>query len=309
MTRGLAAYLQLRPDRRGFIMVAALWLLAGLAGLASLASLYIAQSAAAVMAVGGAAQLEMLTTAGVELAAYELYSSNLIRRPTHGGFSFKLANSSITVEYMSEAARINLNMAPRSMIAGLFAALGASPEDAGLFADRVAVWRSPSAENPSSDDSAYRSAGLNYLPRHGPFNSVDELLLVSGLPTELVQRALPFFTIYSGMVDINVMDAAPEVVAALPGMSSLRLTSFLDQRASLPPDDPVAVLGALGGNQPGATVTGSTAYRVRMRITLPDGRQSRPEGVFQLLGTGDSAAYRIFTWRDDVDPISGSARR
>lgn len=299
----------MRPDRRGFIMVAALWLLAGLAGLASLASLYIAQSAAAVMAVGGAAQLEMLTTAGVELAAYELYSSNLVRRPTHGGFNFKLANSSIAVEYMSEAARINLNMAPRSMIAGLFTALGASPEDAGLFANRVAVWRSASAESASSDDGAYRSAGLNYLPRHGPFNSVDELLLVAGLPTELVQRALPFFTVYSGMADINVMDAAPEVVAALPGMSPLRLTSFIDQRASLPSDDPVAVLGALGGNQPGATVSGSTAYRVRMRITLPDGRQSQPEGVFQLLGTGDSAAYRIFTWREDVDPISGSARR
>jgi len=309
MTRTLAARLQSQRDRRGFIMVAALWLLAGLAAIASVASLYIAQSAAAVMAVGGAVELEMLSTAGVELAAYELSSNKLARRPTHGGFSFRLANSNIAVEYMSEAARINLNMAPRSMIAGLFVALGASPEDADVFANRVATWRSPSAESPSAVDGAYRSAGLNYVPRHGPFNNVDELLLVAGLPIELVERALPFFTVYSGMADINVIDAAPEVVAALPGMSALRLTSFLDQRTSLPPDDPVAVLAALGGSQPGATVAGSTAYRVRMRITLPDGRQSRPEGVFQLLGTGDSAAYRVFTWRDDIDPISGSARR
>ena len=310
MTGIIAAHRSSQRHHRGFIMVAALWLLAALAALASIASLYIAQSAAAVMAVGGATQLEMFTTAGVELAAYELSSSSAAKRATHGNFSFRLANSSVAVEYMSEAARINLNMAPRSTIAGLFAALGAPPEQAGEFANRVIAWRSaPPANANLQDDGVYHAAGLTYLPRHGAFNNVDELLLVVGLPMSLVERALPFFTVYSGVAEVNVLDAAPEVVAALPGMSPLRLTSFLDQRESLSPDDPVAVLGALGGNQPGATVTGSSAYRVRMRITLPDGRQSRPEGVVALLGAGDSAAYRIFTWRDDIDPVVGSSRR
>ena len=106
-------------------MVAALWLLAALAVLASVASAYMAQSAVALTALDAATQLEMLTTAGIELAAYELSAPVTVRRPTHGGFSFRLANSSVTVEYMSETARINLNMASRTMIAGLFAALGA----------------------------------------------------------------------------------------------------------------------------------------------------------------------------------------
>ena len=103
-----------RSAQHGFIVVTALWLLAALAALASVASVYVAQSAVALAAFDTATQLEMLTTAGLELAAYELSAPVTVRRPTHGGFSFGLANSRVTVEYMSENARINLNMASRT---------------------------------------------------------------------------------------------------------------------------------------------------------------------------------------------------
>ena len=292
----------------GFIVVAALWLLAALAALAAVASVYMAQSAIALSALDAATQLEMLSTAGIELAAYELSTPASVRRPTHGGFSFRLANSSVTVEYMSEAARINLNMASRTMIASLFAALGAQPDAAAQFADRVVAWRSaPKPNGPDQEDALYRAAGLEYLPRRAPFNSVDELSLVLGLPAALVERALPFVTVYSGMPEINVLDAAPEVIAALPGMTPGKLDAFLSQRESLSLDDPQLVLGALGGRQVGATVNGSWAYRVRMRIILPDGRQSRPEAVIMIVGPGEKEAYRVYARRNDIDLARGGA--
>lgn len=293
-----------RPDssQHGFILVAVLWLLAALAALASVVSLYVAQSALALGASDTALQFEMLTTAGIELAAYELSGPVTVRRPTHGGFSFRLASASLTVEYISEAARINLNMAPRTMIAGLFKVLGAQPETAGQFADRVVAWRNAPKPNGVDDEAElYRAAGIGYLPRQAPFNSIDELWLVRGLPPALVERALPFVTVYSGIADVNVLDAAPEVVAALPDMTPEKLDAFLRQRKSLPPDNPQAVLSALGGRQMGATVVGSGAYRVRMRITLPGGRQSRPEAVIMILGPGENEAYRVLAWRDEND--------
>lgn len=106
-----------------------------------------------------------------------------------------------------------------------------------------------------------------------------------------------------------MLDAAPEIIAALPGMTQARLDAFLSQRDSLPKDDPEFVLGALGGKVAGATVTGSDAYRIRIRITLPDGRESRSEGVILILGPSAKQAYRIFTWRDEIDPATGSALR
>jgi general secretion pathway protein K len=113
--------------------------------------------------------------------------------------------------------------------------------------------------------------------------------------------------VYSGIAEVNVLDAPPEVIAALPGMTPARLEAFLSQRESLPPDNPEFVLGALGGRQVGATVAGSEAYRVRMRITLPNGRESRPEGVIAILGSGEKEAYRVYAWRDEVDPATGGA--
>ena len=296
-------------SRSGFIMVAALWLLAALATLASVASLYMVQSARGLTAFDTALQSEMLTTAGIELTAYQLSAPVTVRRPTHGGFSFKLANSEVTVKYLSEAARINLNMAPRAMIAGLFTALGAQPAAAEQFADRVVGWRSRPKPNAQDEEEAlYLAAGLNYLPRRASFNSVDELWLVLGLPPEIVERALPLVTVYSGMAEINVLDAAPQVIAALPGMTPARLGAFLSQRESLPPDAEL-VLGALGGSLPGVTVAGSEAYRVRMRITFPDGRQRTPEGVILILGPGEKEAFRVLAWQDEIDLSTGGPLR
>src|SRR5262249_24843162 len=151
-----------------------------------------------------------------------------VRRPTRGRFGFRLAKSSVSVEYLSEAARINLNMAPKAMIAGLFATLGADAEAAGQFADRVVAWRSaPRANARDAEDGLYQAAGSGYLPRRASFNSVDELWLVPGLPAPIIERALPFVTVYSGIAEINVLDAAPEVIAALPDMTPARLDAFL----------------------------------------------------------------------------------
>lgn len=295
-------------SRNGFILVAALWLLAALATLASVVSVYMAQSARALTAFDTALQSETLATAGLELAAYQLSAPAAARRPTHGGFSFRLAKSEVTVGYMSEAARINLNMAPASMIAGLFTALGAQAEKAEEYADRVVGWRSKPRPNVEDEEGAlYRAAGLNYLPRHGYFDSVDELWLVLGLPPDLVERALPFVTIYSGTADIDVLNAAPQVMAALPDMTPALLQSFLDERESLSPDLQ-QVVGVLGGKQAGVTVTGSETYRVRMRITLPDGQQRTPEGVITILGPNAKGAFRVLAWKDEVDPNTGRTR-
>jgi general secretion pathway protein K len=301
-------------SRNGFIMVAALWLLAALATLASVASLYMVQSARGLTVFDTVLQSEMLTRAGLELAAYQLAAPQAappaVQRPTHGGFSFKLANSVVSVQYVSEAARINLNMAPKAMIVGLFTALGAKPEEADQFADRVIGWRSKPKPNAEDEEEAlYRAAGLNYLPRRASFNSVDELWLVLGLPPEIVERALPFVTVYSGMAEINALDAAPEVIAALPDMTPARLAEFLSQRDTLPPDQALVVAALGGGNQLGVTVKGGDAYRVRMRITFPDGQRRTPEGVITISGSDAKEAFAVLAWQDEIDLTTGGPPR
>jgi general secretion pathway protein K len=295
------------PDD-GFILVAALWILSALAVLAMVASVYVAQSAVALRMNDEAVQTEALISAGLELTAYQLSSTANASRPTRGAFRFRLADADVTVEFMSEAARIDLNAAPKALIAGLFAVLGAQAEAAEQYAERVVAWRSPPKLNAQDgEDSLYRAAGLLYSPRRSPFNHVDELWLVLGLPPALVERALPFVTVYSGRRDVNVLDAAPEVIAALPGMSSGRLGAFLGQRERLP-SDPQFIANALGDKQAGASIQGSDAYRVRTRIRFKDGHQKMSEVVIMMMVGSVADPYRILSWKSDIDPTTGAPR-
>jgi len=121
---------------------------------------------------------------------------------------------------------------------------------------------------------------------------------VLDLPAALVERAIPFVTVFSGRREIDALDAAPEVVASLPKMTPELLKSFLEQRASLARDSN-SIAAALGPAQAGATIEGGDTVRVRTAIAFDNGRQAATEAVIQL-DTGDDP-YRILSWRDDTE--------
>ncbi|MGO9361334.1 MAG: general secretion pathway protein GspK [Xanthobacteraceae bacterium] len=296
-----------RPGHDGFIIVAVMWILMALATLASIYSIHVANSAVARSVSEDRIRADGLVSAAIELTAYSLSIHDKAKRPTRGQFGFRLGKATISVRFLSEAARIDLNSAPKPLLMGLFAALGAQGEAAEQYADRIIGWRTaPKAGADDKEDARYRAAGLRYGPRGGPFGHLDELWLVQGLPPALIERAMPYVTIYSGRSDINVLDAAPLAIAALPGMSAARLNAFLSQRESLPPDTQV-IAAALGSDQPGAGTTGSNAYRVDIGIGFDNGTRAGAEVI--ILVEEDDGLYRVLSWRDDLDapPASSNA--
>ncbi|MGL6061192.1 MAG: general secretion pathway protein GspK [Bradyrhizobium sp.] len=297
--RGRFAPIRRKRASRGFIIIAVLWILLALATLASLAAFYVAQSAISLTPLEGTLQTDALVTAGLDLTTYRLSASMAGKRPTRGAFRFRLARTNVDVEFLSEAARIDLNSAPKALIAGLFAALGAQSNDANGYADRVIAWRTLAKPGVADGEEAlYRAAGLAYPPRRAPFNHIAELSLVAGLPAALVERAAPFVTIFSGRRDVNVLDAAPEVIAALPEMSAGRLSAFLAAREAGSPD-PNFLARSLGEKQSGATIQGSDAYRVRMRLVADSGHRQLAEVVILTLGPSDSRPYGVLSWKTD----------
>jgi general secretion pathway protein K len=276
-----------------------LWILIALATLVSIYSIYVGNSAQALSVMGDGLQVDSLVSTGVELSVYRLTAPTTGFRPTHGVFRFRLGAANVVVSYIPENARIDLNGATKEMLAGFFAGLGTSNEEANLFADRVIGWRTPPKRGVQApEDELYRSAGEKYLPRGAPFAHLSELWLVHGLSPALITRAMPFVTIYTGKPEINVFDAAPEVVAALPGMSPAKLSSFLNRRETIP-QDPDALSLLLGPDQPGATAEGSPAVRIRVQIAFDNGRKTASE-VVVVIGA-DSEPYRVLSWQNDVD--------
>jgi general secretion pathway protein K len=198
---------------------------------------------------------------------------------------------------MPEAARIDLNKAPKEMLAGLFATLGAKSDAADNYADRIIAWRTRNQEVDQEDEAAaYRVAGLAYKPRRAPFESTAELWLVLGLPPVLVEHALPYVTVFSGQAEIDAANAAPTVLAAQPGMTPDRLQQQLARRGAAAQGDgataqPVA---------PAPPADPHSTMRITMRIAFDNGRRVGAEVVILLL-PDDAEPYRVLSWRDDFD--------
>src|SRR5919198_4114932 len=125
----------------GFVLVAVLWILSAFAALAAIYSIYVANTAMAVAGSDDAVEAEALMSASLELTAYQLIDMPEESRPTRGAFNFRLGRANVAVEFCSEAARIDLNEAPKELLSGLFVALGAQQDEAAQYADRIIGWR------------------------------------------------------------------------------------------------------------------------------------------------------------------------
>jgi general secretion pathway protein K len=283
---------------RGFIVVAVLWILAALSALVLIYLTYVTNTAIIVAGGTDRVQTEALVTAGVELAVYHLTEIKRAELPTSGTFNARVGASRVFVTFRSEAARVDLNAASKGLLAGLMTGLGVSDSNAAVYADRILAWRAPTElRDADPENSFYKTSGVSYLPRHAPFPSAEELWLVQGIPPAVIGRMLPFVTVFSNMASINVEDAAPQVLAALPGMTPENLQSLLAERGD-PSVDPHALVGLSGGE--GATLAGSKAYRIEVDVELPDGQRSGGEVVILLLESGDEP-YRVLSWRNNSD--------
>ena len=285
------------PD--GFVIVAVLWILGALATLASIYAVYIIDAATAVKTRDDRVQAEGLIRAALELTAHQVTAKPDGVRPNNGAFSFRMGSVFASVQFRSEAARIDLNFASKELLAGLFAGFGVRPDDALGYAERIVAWRTKPQPGQDPEASFYRAAGRLYVPRGAPFPHAGELWLVHGVPEALIERVIPFVTVYSGMGQVNVLDAGPEVLAALPGMTPDRLNAVLRQRAATPQNGQI-LLSLLGPAGAQASMEATKTLRVTARISFDNGRQTSAEVVI-FVGDGDSEPYRVLSWHDALD--------
>jgi general secretion pathway protein K len=300
----------------GFIIVAVLWLLGALATLAVVYSLYVRETAVEFVSHDEQLQAQALAMSGVELAAYQLTADaraaplqgqaaaappqgQAAAAPLQGQFAFEQGSAKVAVSFRSENSRVDLNFASQELLTGLLSGLGVQGDDAHTYADRIVAWRTPLKSGESDSEAAlYPAAGKSYGPRHAPFQHPDELALVVDIPPFVVDRILPYVTVYTGRPEVNVMVAPPQVLAALPGMTPDRLQLILALRQG-GPQDLVAQLGAL---PPGMTVEPSMANRVSVDIQFSSGRRMHAEAV--ILMSTDAEPYRVLSWSDNVQPAS-----
>lgn len=282
------------PD--GFILVTVLWILGALSALISIYAVFVINTALSFSVHEHRFRSEALISAALELTAYRQLASPA-RSRTNNHFNFRMDRANINVEYRSEASRIDLNAAPKELLVGLFVALGSRREHAEIYGDHIVNWRTPRPTGVDLEAPSFRSAGLA-PPRGGKFPHSGELALVHGLPSNVAERALPFLTVYGGP-QINIFEAAPQVIAALPGLTRERADAVLASRGA-PQTAEKTLLPLLGPAQKYVTLEGSNVLRVTIRVTFDNGRRLNAEVVMLLFDVGD-VPYAVLTRADDQE--------
>jgi general secretion pathway protein K len=107
-------------------------------------------------------------------------------------------------------------------------------------------------------------------------------------------------TVFNGSSNVNVLVAAPEVIAALPGMTPAALNDFLNQRPALSSDQ-AAIAAALGPAQASATIPKSKSFRILTTLRYDNGRRTTSEVVLALGEEKDKDPYQVLSWQDDVE--------
>ena len=213
----------LSGDRHGVVLVTVLWIMVGLSLLALTLAATVRTEATLARASGEAEQAYFFARGALEAVLYRLaYPDPDPRKqqalfPYAGGMNhYRLSSRNMRchLALMDEAGKLDLNAAAPETLERLLGIVGASPPRAETLAAAVVARRTPG-------------------PGRRPFRFVEELLQVPGMGRELLygrprrqrdgrtvfQRGLmDFLTVYTAAGRVNVNYAAPEVLAALPGM-------------------------------------------------------------------------------------------
>ena len=242
-------------NNHGVVLVTVLWIMVGLSLLALTLAATVRTEATLARASGEAEQAYFFARGALEAVLYRLaYPDPDPRKqqalfPYAGGMNhYRLSSRQMRchLALMDEAGKLDLNAARPETLERLLRIVGSSPPRAETLAAAVVAWRTPGPR-----------AGVTGSGGR-PFRFVEELLQVPGMGRELLygrprrhrdgrtvfQRGLmDFLTVYTATSRVNVNYAAPEVLAALPGMGWEEARSLVAARpeptpGSLRPDQP-----------------------------------------------------------------------
>ena len=127
-----------------------------------------------------------------------------------------------------------------------------------------------------------------------------------GLPPALVERALPFVTVFNGSSDVDAAIAAPEVIAALKDTGQDNAADPFGQPTATP-NDPLATADPSATAQKNTPTAKSPCYRVRAVINFSNGRRTASEVVIALGNKVEP--YRVLSWQDDIGLRDGIQKR
>jgi general secretion pathway protein K len=219
----------LPSDRRGFALLATLWVLAVLAAVAVTVMAAARSERQAAINAATEARSRWATAAGLAILLEQLqdgtaeHSLKVLTRPadsTVPPVRFRMNGLDTRVDIVDARSRLNLNVADSLQLRRLLEVMGVAGPKAAALTSAILDWRDPdSARRPDgAEEPDYADLRPPAAPRNGPFDTEADIRKVLGVGDALAAR-LESFVGTAGDGRVNVNTAPPAVLATLPGLS------------------------------------------------------------------------------------------
>lgn len=226
--------------------------------------------------------------AGLMLALYKLQDPQPRNRWNGDGqvYTFHYDDATVKVSAINEGGKVDLNAATPEVLLGLFKAAGLDAQHAQALAANVVDWRSATDPSGAGTDPAYRAAGRDYSPRHGPFASIEELQMVLGMTPAIYQKVAPVVTVWSGAQIPDPNDAPALALAAIPGMTAQQ------QRA-------IQAARLRNASDPSLVLNNGTTHSIEAVATLADGTSATVRATIRAQpGQAGAQPYAVLRWQE-----------
>lgn len=223
-----------RANRRGFALIAVLWLVVLLTVLAmglSYSSRTMTKSAGVLVE---STRNRYLAEGAIQLVLGNLLERQATRRLLADGeaLDVELADALIEVVVSDEAGKVDLNAARPELLVRLLYSLDVEQSQAEGLADAIADYRDSDelTRLKGAEDDDYLLAGLPWESKDAAFTSLDELRQVYGMSEDIFLRMLPFVTLHSKQQGVNPEVAPLAILQAIADDSTMALEEYVELR-------------------------------------------------------------------------------
>jgi general secretion pathway protein K len=284
------------PSRRGFALLAVLWVVVSAAALGLTVSLVTRESVGAVRNRMNDTRAMWRAEGCLERARASIADRLTQVEINHGrdASAWLTIDSVVAVSPLLDAmpchitmraagTSLDVNAADAEMLRALLAVAGVDASRADSMTDALLDWRDPDdLPRPLGAEGAWYVQAGRVQPRNGPFADARELRLVRGF--EMPSALDTLLDVEGGRIPLAI--APLPVIAALPGVGAEALSRIAERRLSGTwPVDPMTLSAALS---PSARETLLARFAELSRWTTPD-----PDAwILASRGSSDGSAVR-----------------
>jgi len=318
----LEAKTEKKSSQRGAILFAVLVFMAFITGLYATVLRVSTSGGRAAAAFANAMRADEIGRAAVDLvvaaAASEDNSNKEAKRG--GAFAASFGDAAVSVNYVSEAARIDVNQAPPEFLAALFRAAGLDPGEVSSIEDRIKAFRQPlngtqsQSQNQGQTPGQGPAQGQNQSQNQGEgqiqqfpqgqapgqgqalIDNVDLIGAAWDISASVVALVSPVLTVANGTPTVDPTLANRLIISALTGGDGPKADEFLERRRRGFLSEQEALSQFSPDMQKFAGFTAANAYRAVATVEI--GNRFRRKYEFIVASPEKSnAEIKTFSWR------------